>query len=156
MNFRIDRFLFEIVRFVLALLLLGIGVHFGILAPRGNYSLAYAGIFENSVQYVIWITLITYSLYRLTVILARFRMFAENGNETLGKKHARSTSFYVRFELMLLASVVFPIIFGLGMAYKMIEITGLLFQIVRHAAILIIAVSIAFIYVENLEFLRTE
>lgn len=152
MNFRIDRFLFEIVRFVLALLLLGIGVHFGILAPRGNYSLEYAGIFEDSVQYVIWITLITYSLYRLAVILAKFRMFVENGNETLNGKPAESKSFSVKSELIQLGFVVFPIIFGLGLAYKMIEITGLLFQIARDAFTVIIAVSIALIYRENLEF----
>jgi len=150
MNLRFGRFMFGLVKFVLMLLLLGIGVHFGIITPRG-YSLNYAGIFEDSIQSVIFITLMTYLIYRWAVMLARVRAFAENDNETTDKKSNKPTSLYKR-EIILFAFVIFPILFGLGLTNKLIEVNELIFHILRNFVILITVVSVGYIYLENVEF----
>lgn len=156
MSLRILSFVFKVTKIIIIALLLGLGVHFGLVVPRGGYSQASARIFGSQYLSVIKGTLWLYILYRFFLIAARvyfgkedFRV--EKISKTKNLDPAKDNIYYK--ETLLLLLVGFPIIIGLQLAKSPIDLPkSTFFQILQIVMVFVIISSVKLIYNEDVDF----
>ena len=161
MSSRIFSLTLKVIKFSLILLLLGLGVHFGLLAPRGDSSLDYAGNFGSSYRLVVVVTIVLYFLYRIMVALAKSRLGSQEGimDQEVGKNPSQSFEMdaFGSDEIRLFILVVSPIVVGMALTQSTIDLANsTFFHVLRFIIIFVILGSVSKIYNEKVEFPKVE
>ncbi|RJP55575.1 MAG: hypothetical protein C4583_00380 [Anaerolineaceae bacterium] len=145
-----------IVKLVIIILLLGLGVNYGLLTPKGNNGLEFSGIFGDSSDLIVVITLSLYVGYRLILntlnIVKRFNVYNNNNLNTVSLSQKKLPRFsFVRLALiesMFALITVAPIIIGIYWSKANFLVTDLPFLISRIFSQLCIVASCGVIYME--------
>ena len=144
-----------IIKLVIIILLLGLGVNYGLLTPKGKSGLEFSGIFGDSSDLIVVITLSLYVGYRLILntlkIVKRFDVHNNNMNAvSLSQKKLPRFSFVrlALIESMLALITVAPIIIGIYWSKANFSVTDLPFLISRIFSQLCIVASCGVIYME--------
>ena len=151
---RIGSLFLTVIKFVLVVLLLGLGVHFGFFTPRGNFTPEYIGIFGNSYLNVVVATCLIYLFYRSFVLLYKIRALKQKiSNENLSekdqKKHDQQISEYVVREVFLFLFISIPIIVGIEWIKNPVDITSGDFHFWRNVFALTIILFVVMFYREK-------
>ena len=160
MNLKALSFIFKVTKIAIIFLLGGLAVHFGMVAPRGDFSLDHSGIFGSFYLRVVELTLALYVLYRVSVGLAKTRFGKQ---EVTGKKISRQTNQYFEKddpfikELTMFVFVVLPIVIGITLSRSSVDLpSALWFHVLRFVMFFVVLTSVWMIAQENVEFSKPE
>ncbi|MFN8434203.1 MAG: hypothetical protein U0V18_09280 [Anaerolineales bacterium] len=145
-------------KIVIVALLLGLGVHFGILMPAKNYNAVHTGIFGSFYKQVVWGTLLLFILYRVSVLAIKSRL-PETSLSKMSKRKkqenevGKTNKFYK--ETILFICVILPIAIGNGITNSpLASQNSMFFQALKFVFSFIIFSSIYMIYNEDVNFQR--
>ena len=153
---KIGSLFLSVIKFVLVVLLLGLGVHFGFFTPRGSFTPEYIGIFGNSYLNVVVATSFIYLFYRAVVLLFKIRAIKRKiSNENLSAKemntYEQQISESVAREAVLFIFISIPIIVGIEWIKNPVDTTSGDFHFWRIVFALIIILFVGMFYREKVE-----
>ena len=156
MNAKVFSFIFKVTKVVLIFLVLGLAVHFGLVAPRGDFSLDHSGVFGSSSLRVAVATLILYLLYRLSMGIVKTHLDKQEGTN---KKVSKRTAQYFEKddpfmkELTMLTFFAIPIATGVALSRSTVDLlSSIRFHVLRFVMFWIILASVWIIAKEDVEF----
>ena len=150
---RLGQVITTVFKLIIITFLLGLGVHYGFLLPKGEHGLETAGIFGNSSNSVVLIALSFYAIYRVVWNSIKWIQICKiKEYDVLIAKQKR----FVFLQLLVYESVfalitILPIALGIYWSKMNFSVTDFPFLVSRLVSQICILLTRAFIYWEKLD-----
>lgn len=143
-------------KLVIITLLLGLGVNYGLLTPKGKNDLDFSGIFGDSSKLLVAITLSIYVVYRLALNIIRWIGTRKDKTNVASLPEKKQSQFsFARLavnESILAAITIAPIVIGNYWSNANFSVTDFPFLISRIFSSFCIIASCGVIYMEKLNY----